>query len=194
MCTSIPIFKFSNIILTSFRQGIILSPTPKRTSKNTLIRVNSILMFIFSKFLSFIFWGQIWFQNLKFSKLPQICYRDTLLYNYYDFNVFLNICHSYIFEIIWSQNLKFSNSTEICYGGTLLCAYYDFHVYFFKDLFIHIFWANLVRKSEVLQIAWNLVHCCMFVCLWRFNVCFFKIFVIHFFGGIFGLKIWSSPN
>ena len=28
----------------------------------------SILMFIFSKFLSFIFFGQIWSQNLKFSK------------------------------------------------------------------------------------------------------------------------------
>ena len=115
-------FQVSNIILTSFRQGVILSPPQNEPLKNTLIRVNSILMFIFSKFLSFTFFGQIWFQNLKFSKLPEICYRDTFLYNYYDFNVFfLNICHSYIFEIIWSQNLKFSNLTEICYGGSLLC-------------------------------------------------------------------------
>ena len=47
----------------------------------------SILMFIFSKCLSFIFFEQIWPQSLKFSKLTEIWYRRTLLHAYYDFNV-----------------------------------------------------------------------------------------------------------
>ena len=49
-------------------------------------------------------------------------------------------------------NLKFSKLTEIWYRGTLLYVCYDFNVYFFKILSIHIFGANLVLKSEVLQI------------------------------------------
>ena len=42
------------------------------------------LMFIFSNFFSFIFFGQMWSQNLKFSKLTEIRFRGTLLYAYYD--------------------------------------------------------------------------------------------------------------
>ena len=71
----------------------------------------TVLMFIFSKNFSFIFFWQIWSQNLKFFKL-----------------------------------------TEIWYLGILLYAYFDFDVYFLKIYVIHIFWANLVPKSEVLQI------------------------------------------
>ena len=44
------------------------------------------LMFISPKFLSLTFFGQIWSQNLKLSKLIEIWYRVTLLYAYYDFN------------------------------------------------------------------------------------------------------------
>ena len=46
----------------------------------------SILMFIFSKFLSFIFFRQIWSQNLKFSKETDIWYSGTLLHAYHNFN------------------------------------------------------------------------------------------------------------
>ena len=46
-------------------------------------------MFIFSKILLFIFFGgQIWSQNLEFSKLTEILHRDTLLYGSYDINVY----------------------------------------------------------------------------------------------------------
>ena len=65
------------------------------------------LMIIFSKFLSFIFFGQIRPQNLKFLKLNGIWYRGTLLYVYYNFNVhFSKIFVTYVFlgkfgTIIW---------------------------------------------------------------------------------------------
>ena len=73
--------------------------------------LNAVLMFISSRFFSFMFFGQIWSQNQKFFKLTKIWYRGRSLY-----------------------------------------AYFDFNVYFFKIFVIHIFWANLVPKSEVLQI------------------------------------------
>ena len=41
----------------------------------------------FKTFVIHIFWGEIWLQNLKFSKLTEIWYRGTLLYAYDDFNV-----------------------------------------------------------------------------------------------------------
>ena len=55
------------------------------------------LMFIFSKFLRFIFIGQIWSQNIKFSKLTKIWYQGTLLYAHYDSNNFFKIFVSHIF-------------------------------------------------------------------------------------------------
>ena len=78
--------------------------------------LNTVSIFIFSKFFPFKFFGQIWYQNLKFFKL-----------------------------------------IEIWYSGRLLYVYFDFDVYFFKIFVIHIFWAILVLKSEVLQINWHLV-------------------------------------
>ena len=44
-----------------------------------------ILILIFSKFLSLIYFRQIWSQSLKFSKLIEIWYSHTLLHAYYDF-------------------------------------------------------------------------------------------------------------
>ena len=67
----------------------------------------SILMFIFSKFLSFIFFEQIWTQNLKFSELTEIWYRGTFLYVYFDLNVyFFKIFVIHILAQIWFQDLK----------------------------------------------------------------------------------------
>ena len=83
----------------------------------------SILMFIFSKFLLFIIFGQIWSQNPKSSRLTEIWYSLTLLYAYYDFNFFFQrFCHSYNFGQIWkiskyygqiSFHLVFSILTEL---------------------------------------------------------------------------------
>ena len=67
------------------------------------------LMFIFSKFLSFIFFGLIWSQNFKFSRLTEIWCRGTLLYAYYDFNVYffkIFVSHMFLSKfslIIWSS-------------------------------------------------------------------------------------------
>ena len=47
-----------------------------------------ILMLIFPKSLSVIFFGQIWSQNLKFSKLTKMLCRGTLLHVCYDFNIY----------------------------------------------------------------------------------------------------------
>ena len=48
----------------------------------------TILMFIFSKFLTFIYFGLIWSQNLKFSKLTEIWDKRTFLYACYNVNVY----------------------------------------------------------------------------------------------------------
>ena len=79
----------------------------------------------------------------------------------------------------WSQNLNFSTLTEIWYRHALLYAYYNFNVYFSKFLSVLFFWTNLVPRSEVPQINWNLVQGYVAI-YFDFKVCFFKIFVIFF--------------
>ena len=59
---------------------------------------------------------------------------------------------------IWSPNLKFFRLTAVSYRGRLPFTYFELNVYFFKIIFIYIFRANLVSKSEVLQSYWNLVQ------------------------------------
>ena len=68
----------------------------------------TVLMFIFSKFFSFILFGQLWSQILKFVKLTEIWYRDRLLYAYFDFNVyfFKGFCNSYCFGKFCSKILS----------------------------------------------------------------------------------------
>ena len=80
----------------------------------------SILIFNFWKFLSFIIFGQIWFHNLKFSKLTKIWYR---LHCYMLVTILI-----FIFSKFLSQNLMFSKLTEIWYKSTLLYADYGFHM------------------------------------------------------------------
>ena len=134
----------------------------KISYRSTCYILISNLMFILSKFLSFIFFWANLVPNLKFFTRTEISYRGTLLYAYCDFNVyFFKIFVAHIFlgrfgPVIWIS----SNWPR----GTLLYAYYGFNVSFFKILFIHIFWANLVPKSEVLQINWNLVQAYIAIC------------------------------
>ena len=57
------------------------------TDINCFILVsNSMLIFLI--FFHSYFLGQIWSQNLKFSKLTEIWYQGTLLYVYHDFNIY----------------------------------------------------------------------------------------------------------
>ena len=54
--------------------------------------------------------------------------------------------------------------------------------------------ANLVPKSEVLQINWNLVQGYIAIWLLEFWCLFFQNFCQSYFLGKFDLKIWSFPN
>ena len=78
--------------------------------------------------------------------------------SYYQVEFVLILHHKDFFAQIWSQNLKFFKLTKIWYRGRLLYVYFDFKVYYFKIFVIHIFWPNLVPKSEVLQISLNLIQ------------------------------------
>ena len=60
------------------------------------------------------------------------------------------------FGQIWSQKLKFSKLTKIWYRGTMIYPHFGFNIYFSKIFVIHIFWVNLVPKSDVLSVDRNL--------------------------------------
>ena len=84
----------------------------------------TVLMFIFSKFFSFIFLGQIWFQNLKFYRFIEIWCKGTLLYAYCDFNVYF--LKSLVIHIILD---KFSHKIWCCPSwpepsNSVHCNYY----------------------------------------------------------------------
>ena len=90
--------------------------------------------------------------------------------------IFRKLFSLMIFGQIWSHNLDVFKLTKISQRVTLLYAYYRFNVYFFKILFIHIFWANLVPYSEVLQIYWNFLKGYITISLLQFWCLFFQKF------------------
>ena len=100
----------------------------------------TILMYIFSNILSFIFVGLIWSQNLKFSKLTKIWYRGTLVYAYYDFNIifsnFLSVTSSWANFVSKPEFLEIDRN--LVQGYCILYTYYNFNVYFFKSFVTHI--------------------------------------------------------
>ena len=90
----------------------------------------------------------------------------------------------------WSfpNSLKFD--TEVyCYILILILMFI-----FPRFLSLTFIWANLVPKSEVLQINWNLVQGYIRMCLFRFYCLFFQNFCHSYVLGKFGPKIYSSPN
>ena len=105
----------------------------------------TILMFIFPKCL--IFFALSWSQNLKFSKLTAIWYRDTLLHTYYDFNV-------YFFKILiiflWANLVPKSEVLQFNWNlvqGYIAIFLLHFCVYFFKIIFIHIFLGQILSEN-----------------------------------------------
>ena len=141
--------------------------------------------------------GWIWSQNRKFYKLTEIWYRGTLLYGYDDLFYFKLFCNVYFFKIIfinYSHQLFFSHFsfssqffklTKISHWVTLLYACYDFNVNFIKILVSHIFWANLITKSDVVPIDWNLafvyiinIICWLFSCWKYYGLIFLPFFQI----------------
>ena len=115
----------------------------------------TVLIFIFSKFFSFIFFRQIWSQNLKFCKLTKIWYRGRLLYAYLDFNVYF--FRIFVIHIFWANKLKFDTGLH-CYMSItiLIFSISKFcHSYNFRQI-----WA----KSNVLHIDWNLMQRHIVIC------------------------------
>ena len=78
----------SSVFLYKFSHKNWSSPNWLKSSKNInwFIFVSNSMLFFF--FLHSNFFGQIWSQNLKFSKLTEIWCRCALLYDYYDFNIY----------------------------------------------------------------------------------------------------------
>ena len=72
-------------------------------------------MLIFPIFFCSYFFGQIWSQNLKFSKLTEIWYQGTLLYVYHNFNIYfckIFVIHNFL-GIFWLQfSLRFPNCKQ----------------------------------------------------------------------------------
>ena len=116
----------------------------------------AILTFIFSNFFPFIFFGKIWSQNLKLFILTEISYRRTLVYAYYDFNVyFFKTLFIHIFEQICSQNLKSFKLIKIWYRGRFLKAYIDLMFIFSKFLSFIFFgqiWSQNLKFSKLTEI------------------------------------------
>ena len=75
------------------------------------------LMLIFLIFFFTHFLGQIWSQNLKFSRLTEIWYQGILLYVYHDFNIYF--CKIFVIHS-FSANLAPIQS-EFPYGKQFLC-------------------------------------------------------------------------
>ena len=102
-----------------------------------------------------VFFGHIWSQKLRFSKLTEIWYSHTLLYSCFEFNGnFLKKFFAHIFWCKFGPKIWSSQSlTEIWYKGTLLYVYHDFNIYFCKIFVIHSFLgrfgSNLVPNSLI---------------------------------------------
>ena len=105
-------------------------------------------MFIFSKFLSFIFsLGKFGPTKSEVCQIKWNLLQGYIVYGYFDFNVyFFKILFIHIFFWqVWSQNVKFFKLTEMLY----------FDVYFFKILIIHIFgliWSHKLKFSILTEI------------------------------------------
>ena len=157
----------------------------------------TILMFIFSKFFSFIFFVLIWSQNLKAFKLIEIWYIGRLLYAFFDFIVYLfkffviHIRSCKFVPKIWSSSNWLKFGTEVDYHMLISTLMFIFSKFFSFIFFGQIWSQNL--KFFILTEIWYRGR--LPYTYFDFNVYFFKIFVIHiFFGKIWSHKIRSLPN
>ena len=120
-------------------------------------RLISILIFLFSRFFHAWFWGKFGLKIrsssdwMKFS--TGVDYQMLISILMFLFSKFFSLM---FLGQICSENPKFFRVTLIWYRGRLRYAYFVFNIYFFKIFFFYIFGANLVPKSDVFQIYWNL--------------------------------------
>ena len=121
----------------------------------------TISMFIFPKYFSFMFLGKfgtiIWISSNWLKFCGEVHSHMLITVSMFIFSKF------FLFGKFGPK--KFFKLTEIWYSDRLLYAYFNFFVYFFKIFVIHTFWENLVAKSAVLQINWNLIERYIAICL-----------------------------
>ena len=112
------------------------------------------------------------FINLKFSKLAEIWYRGTLLYPYYNFNIYF--FKKFFIHIFLSKfgpkMLSFSNwlkfVTEVDYYMVISSLLFIFSK--FLSFILSLVKFGPRTKSEVLQIDWYVVQGCIAICLLEF--------------------------
>ena len=106
------------------------------------------------------FFWQICFQKLKFSRLTEIWYSGTTMYRYFEFNVYF--FKNFVIHIFGGKfGPKIWSSSNLLELGTGVHCYILIRVLMFnfsKLLSFIFFWANLVPKSEVLQIGQYLIQ------------------------------------
>ena len=109
------------------------------------------------------FCGLIWSENLKFSKLTEIWYRDILLYTYYDFTAYffkIFVNHNFLGKFglkIWSfpNWLKFSAAVHYYMFITILMFIFS-KVSSFKNLMLSLVFSKLT-KSHCDMLITNLI-------------------------------------
>ena len=136
-------------------------------------------MFIFSKFLSFIFsLGKFGPTKSEVCQIKWNLVQGYIVYAYFDLNVyfFKILFFSYFFWQIWSQNVKFFKLTEIWYIGRFYCLFFQIfcHSYSFRQI-----WSQNLKFFKLTEMSY-------------FDVYFFKILIIHIFGLIWSHKLKFS--
>ena len=112
----------------------------------------------------------------------------------------LRLCLSYYSNLTWFLGKfgpkNWSSPNWLKVGTGVHCYIFISNLMFIFPKFLSLifFWANLVRKSEVLQINWNSVQGYIAICLLQFSVYFFKSFVIHIILGKFVPNVWCCPK
>ena len=144
------------------------------------------LLFIFSKWVSFIFLGQIWFRNLKFFKFIEIWYIGRLVYAYFDF-----IFYFFKFFVIHIRSGKFAPKNWSS-SNSLKCRILMFiFSRWVSFIFLGQIWFRNLKFFKFIEI-WYIGR--LVYAYFDFIFYFFKFFVIHIRSGKFAPKNWSSSN
>ena len=145
----------------------------------------TVLRFVFSKLFSFIFFGQIWSQYLKFFKLTVLWYRGRFLNPYFDFNVYFS---GILIILIFLD--KFGPKSELPQINlNLVQVYIAICLLRFQCLVFPIFcqsylfgqiWSHNQKFYKMTEISYTGI---LLYAYYDFNVYFFKI-LSYFFGQI----------
>ena len=109
----------------------------------------SILIFLFSKFFSLIILGQIWYQNLKFSRLNEIWYRGR------NKHMVIYLCTKFFSGKFGTNILSFSDltkfGTEVDYHMLTSILIFIFSR-FFSTIFLGQTWSQNMKFFRLTEI------------------------------------------